>query len=56
MDKLKHGCIIANMGHSNHEIDMESLRDLKREKIRHHVSHITWPDGRHIVLVADVSN
>ena len=54
MDKLKEGCIIANMGHSVQEIDTGSLKDLKREKIRPHVTHIVWPDEKRIVLLAEV--
>ena len=37
MDKLKNGCIVANMGHSYCEIDVASLQGLKREKIRQQV-------------------
>ena len=54
MDHMKDGCIVANMGHSVHEIDTPSLKDLKKEKIRPHVSHIIWPDERRIVLLAEV--
>jgi len=46
MDKVKNGCIVANMGHSNQEIDLESLRSLKRERIRHNVAHIIGPMAR----------
>ena len=54
MDHMKDGCIVANMGHSVHEIDTPSLKDLKKEKIRPHVSHVIWPDERRIVLLAEV--
>lgn len=27
MDRLKHGCIVCNMGHSNSEIDIVILED-----------------------------
>jgi len=53
LDKVKNGCIVANMGHSNQEIDLESLRSLKRERIRHNVAHIIWPNGKRIVLLAE---
>lgn len=56
MDKLKSGCIVANMGHSVHEIHVDSLKDLKKERIRRHVSHIIWPDGKRIVLLAEVAD
>jgi S-adenosylhomocysteine hydrolase len=42
------------MGHSNQEIDLDSLKDLKREKIRRNVTHITMPNGKTVVLLADV--
>ena len=41
MDKMKNGCIVCNMGHSNTEIDIMSLKtqDLTWEKVRTQVSH-----------------
>jgi adenosylhomocysteinase len=53
MDKLKDGCILANMGHSTNEIDTSCFGDLKKEKIRPHVSHLTWPNGKQLVLLAE---
>ncbi|XP_065313739.1 S-adenosylhomocysteine hydrolase-like protein 1 isoform X2 [Gordionus sp. m RMFG-2023] len=55
MDKMKNGCIICNMGHSNTEIDVASLRtsDLIWEKVRSQVDHIIWPDGKRIILLAE---
>ncbi len=55
MDRLKSGCIVCNMGHSNQEIDIHSLRELKREKIRRNVTHLVWPNGKRVILLADVS-
>ena len=54
MNNLKDGCILANMGHSVHEIDTGSLKELKKERIRPHVSHIIWPDEKRLVLLAEV--
>ena len=36
MDKMKNGCIVCNMGHSNTEIDIMALKtqDLTWEKVR----------------------
>ena len=36
MEKMKNGCIVCNMGHSNTEIDVMSLKtqDLTWEKVR----------------------
>jgi adenosylhomocysteinase len=55
MDQMKSGCIVCNMGHSNTEIDVSSLRtaELTWEKVRSQVDHITWPDGKKLVLLAE---
>ncbi|XP_065674447.1 S-adenosylhomocysteine hydrolase-like protein 1 isoform X3 [Hydra vulgaris] len=55
LDRLKNGCIVCNMGHSNTEIDVGSLRtpDLTWEKVRTQVDHIVWPDGKRITLLAE---
>ena len=54
LDKVKNGCIVANMGHSNQEIDLESLKSLKKERIRHNVTHVIWPNGKRVILLAEV--
>ena len=54
LERVKKNCIICNMGHSNQEIDLESLKDLKREKIRRNVTHITMPNGKSVILLAEV--
>ena len=40
MDKMKNGCIVCNMGHSNTEIDIMALKtqDLTWEKVRTQVT------------------
>lgn len=55
MDKLKTGAIVCNMGHSNTEIDVLSLKteDLTWEKVRTQVDHIIWPNGKRMVLLAE---
>ena len=55
MDKMKNGCIVCNMGHSNTEIDVLSLKtqDLIWEKVRSQVDHIIWPGGKRMVLLAE---
>ncbi|XP_057297088.1 S-adenosylhomocysteine hydrolase-like protein 1 isoform X2 [Hydractinia symbiolongicarpus] len=55
LDRLKNGCIVCNMGHSNTEIDVGSLRtpDLSWEKVRSQVDHIIWPDGKRVTLLAE---
>ena len=54
VERLKSGCILANMGHSNQEIDIESLKDLPFEKIRKSISHILLPNGKKVILLAEV--
>jgi len=55
MDKMKSGAIVCNMGHSNTEIDVNSLRtpDLTWEKVRSQVDHVIWPDGKRMILLAE---
>ena len=55
MDKMKSGCIVCNMGHSNTEIDVSSLRtqELTWERVRSQVDHIIWPDGKRMILLAE---
>ena len=45
LDRMKNGCIVCNMGHSNTEIDVLSLKtkELVWEKVRSQVDHIIWP-------------
>ena len=55
MDKMKNGCVLCNMGNSNTEIDVLSLKtaDLTWEKVRSWVDHIIWPSGKWMVLLAE---
>merc|ERR1711971_1018018 len=55
MDAMKTGCIACNMGHSNTEIDVMSLKtqDLTWQKVRTQVDHIIWPGGKRLVLLAE---
>ncbi|XP_061578080.1 S-adenosylhomocysteine hydrolase-like protein 1 isoform X2 [Cololabis saira] len=54
-DQMKNGCIVCNMGHSNTEIDLASVRtaELKWQHVRPHVDHIIWPDGKRVALLAE---
>jgi adenosylhomocysteinase len=54
-EKLKTGAIICNMGHSNTEIDINSLRgsDILWEEVRQNVHHLNFPNGKRIVLIAE---
>ncbi|KAK6320094.1 hypothetical protein J4Q44_G00092010 [Coregonus suidteri] len=55
LDRMKNGCIVCNMGHSNTEIDVVSLRspELTWERVRSQVDHVIWPDGKRIILLAE---
>jgi len=55
LDRMKSGAIVCNMGHSNTEIDVASLKtsELTWEKVRSQVDHVIWPDGKRIVLLAE---
>ena len=55
MEKMKNGCIVCNMGHSNTEIDVLSLKtpELVWEKVRSQVDHVIWPNGKRLVLLAE---
>ena len=55
MEKMKDGAILANMGHSNTEIDVNSLKtpNMIWERVRSNVDHIIFPDKKRIVLLAE---
>ncbi|XP_075988156.1 adenosylhomocysteinase-like 1 isoform X2 [Anticarsia gemmatalis] len=55
MERMKNGCVVCNMGHSNTEIDVHALRtpDLLWERVRSQVDHIIWANGKRIVLLAE---
>ncbi len=53
--RMKDGAIVANTGHFNVEIDIESLNKLSKSKrvIRDFVEEYTFSDGRRIYLLAE---
>ncbi|XP_034032652.1 S-adenosylhomocysteine hydrolase-like protein 1 isoform X2 [Thalassophryne amazonica] len=55
LDRMKNGCIVCNMGHSNSEIDLGSLKTpkLRWHRVRPQVDHVIWPDGKRIILLAE---
>ncbi|XP_017487022.1 PREDICTED: adenosylhomocysteinase 2-like [Rhagoletis zephyria] len=55
MNVMKNAAVLCNMGHSNTEIDVNSLRteDLEWEKVRSQVDHIIWPDKKRLVLLSE---
>ena len=52
---MKDGAIVANSGHFNAEIDIESLEKAatKRRKVREFVEEFTYPDGHRVYLLGD---
>ena len=54
MDKMKNGCIVCNMGHSNTEIDVLSLKtqELVWEKVRSQVRQ--WWRGGEVVMIGSI--
>lgn len=56
MENMKSGAVLCNMGHSDNEIDVASLRlcdDLVWEKVRNQVDHVVWPNGKRLVLISE---
>jgi adenosylhomocysteinase len=53
MDQMKDEAIVCNIGHFDSEIDVAGLRDLEWENIKPQVDHITFPDGKKIILLAE---
>ncbi|NMB17383.1 MAG: adenosylhomocysteinase, partial [Firmicutes bacterium] len=52
---MKDGAIVANAGHFNVEIDLESLADMAEEHrtVREHVEEYRLPGGKRIFLLAE---
>src|SRR5674476_1080710 len=54
MQKMKDQAIVCNIGHFDNEIDVASLEKYEWEEIKPQVDHITFPDGKKIILLAKV--
>jgi len=54
-EAMKDGAIVANSGHFNVELDLESLAEMasERRKVREFVEEFTLPGGRKIYVLAD---
>jgi adenosylhomocysteinase len=52
MSKMKNEAIVCNIGHFDNEIDVASLFDCKWDEIKPQVDHVTFPDGKKIILLA----
>ena len=53
MAAMKNEAIVCNIGHFDNEIDVSSLRQYQWENIKPQVDHITFPDGKKIILLAE---
>jgi adenosylhomocysteinase len=51
--KMPHEAIICNIGHFDSEIDIASLRQYPWENIKPQVDHVTLPNGRRLIILAE---
>ncbi|GAB3681136.1 adenosylhomocysteinase [Salinisphaera aquimarina] len=52
LERMKNQAIVCNIGHFDNEIDVASLEGYEWEEIKPQVDHITFPDGKKIILLA----
>jgi adenosylhomocysteinase len=52
MAAMKDQAIVCNIGHFDNEIDVVSIEKYEWEEIKPQVDHITFPDGKKIILLA----
>ena len=52
MAAIKDQAIVCNIGHFDNEIDVASIEKYEWEEIKPQVDHITFPDGKQIILLA----
>lgn len=52
MAKMKNNSIVCNIGHFDSEIDIASLKDCHWDEIKPQVDHVTFPDGKKIIILA----
>ncbi|MBT3190240.1 MAG: adenosylhomocysteinase [Anaerolineae bacterium] len=52
MAKMKDEAIVCNIGHFDNEIDVAGLEQYEWDNIKPQVDHITFPDGKKIILLA----
>lgn len=50
---MKDGAILCNIGHFDTEIQVEALRNFRWQTIKPQVHEITFPDGKHLILLAE---
>ena len=52
MQAMKNEAIVCNIGHFDLEIDVASIEKYEWDEIKPQVDHITFPDGKKIILLA----
>src|SRR5574337_2217152 len=52
MQAMKNEAIVCNIGHFDNEIQVAQLEEHEWEEIKPQVDHITFPDGKKIILLA----
>ena len=52
MAAMKDEAIVCNIGHFDSEINIASLEGYKWEEIKPQVDHVTFPDGKKIIILA----
>lgn len=53
MRQMKDMCIVGNIGHFDHEIDVAALRNLVWTNVKPQVDIVTFPDGKRILLLSE---
>lgn len=53
MEQMPHEAIVCNIGHFDSEIDIAGIKNLPWENIKPQVDHVTFPDGKKIIILAE---
>ncbi len=53
MAAMRNQAIVCNIGHFDSEIEIASLRQYTWENIKPQVDHVTFPDGKKIIILAE---
>lgn len=53
MEQMKDNAIVCNIGHFDSEIDIAGIRDCDWDEIKPQVDHVTFPDGKKIIVLAE---
>ncbi len=53
MEQMPNEAIVCNIGHFDSEIDIAGIKDLPWDNIKPQVDHVTFPDGKKIIVLAE---